>query len=334
MYSSNLSHSEINHKIKTAHERIRGHVAETALISSPRLSAQLVSSVYLKLENRQITGSFKLRGATNKLLSLSTQERSRGVVTASSGNHGLAVAHAAAALGIPAAIYLPESASPEKVAKLRALAADLHFVPGDPLNGEVTARRVAQETGRAFISPYNDPEVIAGQGTVGVELLAQRPNLDAVFVSVGGGGLISGVAAYLKAERPEIAIIGCLPLNSPVMAESVRAGEIVEMESLPTLSDGTAGGIEPGAITFPFCQTLVDSWILVTEEQIADGVRLMHGLHGERVEGSAGVAVAALLTDAARWRGKTVAAILCGGNIPEPLFREIVGDPPNEEAES
>lgn len=324
MYTDSLSHLEINHKIKAAHERIRERISRTPLIPSPRLSAQLVSSVYLKLENRQITGSFKLRGATNKLLSLSPQERAAGVVTASSGNHGLAVAHAAGALGIPAAIYLPESASPEKVAKLRGLAADLHFVAGDPLNAELAAAQVAQETGRAFVSPYNDPEVIAGQGTLGVELLAQRPEVDAVFVSVGGGGLISGVAAHLKAERPGVEIIGCLPLNSPVMAESVRMGEIVEMESLPTLSDGTAGGIEPGAITFPLCQALVDSWILVTEEQIADGVRLIHGLHGERVEGSAGVAVAALLTDAARWRGKTVAVILCGGNIPEAQFREII----------
>jgi threonine dehydratase len=311
-------------EVQSAADRIRPHVVETPLMPSPALSLRTTASVYLKLENRQHTGSFKLRGATNKILSLSDEERARGVVTASTGNHGLAVAHASAQLGVEATIYLPESASPQKVDKLCRFPVDLRFVAGDAVNAEVTARRVGETEGKPYISPYNDPQVMAGQGTIGVELLRQRPALDAVFISVGGGGLIGGIAGYLKAAQPQIQIVGCLPVNSPVMAESVRQGQIIEMETLPTLSDGTAGGIEEGAITFALCQQFVDEWMLVGEREIADAVRLVHREHGEVIEGAAGVAVAALLLRPHRWQGKTVAIVICGGNIDPATFDKII----------
>jgi threonine dehydratase len=316
--------STIFDEVQIAADAIRSHVVETPLMPSPALSLRTTASVYLKLENRQHTGSFKLRGATNKILSLSDRERARGVVTASTGNHGLAVAHASAQLGVAATIYLPESASPQKVEKLRYFPVELRFVAGDAVNAEITARRVGEEEGKPYISPYNDPQVMAGQGTIGVELLRQRPALDAVFISVGGGGLIGGIAGYLKAVRPEIQIVGCLPVNSPVMAESVRQGQIVEMDTLPTLSDGTAGGIEEGAITFAACQQFVDGWMLVGESEIADAVRLVHQEHGEVIEGAAGVAVASLLLRSERWQGKTVAVVICGGNIDTSIFDKIV----------
>ncbi len=309
--------------VLAAEDRIRPYVMETPLIPSPVLSLRTASSVYLKLENRQHTGSFKLRGATNKILSLSEGERRRGVVTASTGNHGLAVAHASAQLGVEATIFLPEGASPRKVEKLRSFPVELRFVAGDAINAELAARQAGEETGKPYISPYNDRGVMAGQGTVAVEMLRQRPNLDTVLVAVGGGGLIGGIAGYLKAAKPEIQVIGCLPLNSPVMAESVRQGQITEMETLPTLSDGTAGGIEEGSVTFEACRHYVDEWMLVGEEEIAAAVRLIHHEHNEVIEGAAGVPVAALLLRPDRWQGKVTGVVVCGGNIDPLLFKQL-----------
>ncbi len=318
--------------ILSAAERIRPHIAETPLIPSPVLSQRTGAVVFLKLENRQTTGSFKLRGATNKLLGLSAQERARGVVSASTGNHGLAVAHAASQLGIAATIFMPEDASPRKVAKLRTFDVELRFVPGDAVHAETTARHTADATGRVFVSPYNDPQIVAGQATVAVEMLRQQPGLDAVFVAVGGGGLIGGIGSYLK-DLPDLGklgrstgvrVVGCLPHNSAVMLESVRAGRIVEMDGLPTLSDGTAGGIEPDAITFELCRRVVDEWLTVSEAEIAEAMRLIYRESGEVIEGAAGVAVAALLQCGQPFAGQTISVVICGGNIDEKSFREIV----------
>lgn len=319
--------------VSVAAQRIRPHVNETPLLPSPHLSELTGASVFLKLENRQITGSFKLRGATNKLLSLSEDERNRGVIAASTGNHGLAVAHAAARLGVDATIFMPESASPRKVAKLRELPVELRFIPGDALNAETSARRAADESGRVFVSPYNDPEIVAGQGTVAVEMLAQQPDLGALFVAVGGGGLIGGIGSYCK-ELPgfpkpgsssEIRVVGCLPENSPVMLESVRAGRIVEMEGLPTLSDGTAGGMEAGSITFDLCRAVVDEWLTVSEAEIGAAMGLVYRESGEVIEGAAGVAVASLLKSGPRFAGQSVGVVICGGNIDSALFQQVVG---------
>ena len=331
-----VSGTDLSQRIQRAESRIRLSVIETPLILSPALSERSGAQVFLKLESRQHTGSFKLRGATNKLLSLSAEERARGVVTASTGNHALAVAHAAAQLDVAATIYLPEAASPRKVEKLNACApieqgrnatsspVTLCRVAGDALNAEISARQAAAERGQVFISPYNDPQIIAGQGTVAVELLRQEPNLDAVFATVGGGGLMSGVASYLKGCGRAVQTVGCQPERSAVMLASVRAGRIVETQSLPTLSDGSAGGVEAQAVTFDLCRQHVDAWLTVSEEEIAQAMRLIYRESGEIIEGAAGVAVASLLQMGRRRAGQRLAVVICGGNVDENTWQQVI----------
>ena len=316
--------TDLSSPIRQAASRIRPHIVETPLLPSPALSERTGASVLLKLENRQHTGSFKLRGATYKLLNLSAQDRARGVVTASTGNHALAVARAAAQLDVAAIIYLPEDASPRKIEKLKAFPVALRRVPGDALNAEISARTAAAQSGQTFISPYNDPHIIAGQGTIAVELLQQQPQLDAVFVTVGGGGLMGGIASYLKGSGSQIQAIGCQPENSAVMLASVRAGRIVETESLPTLSDGSAGGIEPHALTFNLCRDHVDHWLTVSEEEIAAAMRLIYRETGDSIEGAAGVAVASLLKMGNRRAGERLAVVICGGNVDTDTWQRVL----------
>lgn len=301
--------------IGTAAERIRPHVLETPVVPSPALGEATGARVWLKCENQQLTGSFKLRGATNCLMTLDPAARARGVVAASSGNHGIAVSWAGRALGIPVTVFVPEGASSVKVSAMRRLGAEVLAFGTDGLDTEIEARRVATESGRPYVSPYNDPFIVAGQGTVAVELRKQLPDVDVVIVAVGGGGLIGGMAIDLKAPLPHVRIIGAVPSNSPVMAASVHAGQIVEMPTTPTLSDGTAGGIEEGSITFELCRDLVDEWVEVPEDAIARAMR--HCIEQEHmlIEGSAGVAVAAAWKVAESLRGQTVAIVLCGANV-------------------
>ncbi len=320
--------------IAAAHTRLRPYIRETPCDESLALGQRLGGTVLLKGEHLQHTGSFKARGALHKLLCLTAEVRARGVVAASSGNHGAGVAWAARLLGTRALIYVPEQASPAKVAMIRRYGADVLHVGTDGLDTELHAREVAEREGQCYVSPYNDLEVVCGQGTAGVEMAAQAGMLDAVIVSVGGGGLIAGVAAALKASMPRVRVIGALPANSPVMAESVAAGRIVERESYPTLSDGTAGGIEAGAITFPLCQRLVDEWILVDEDAIASAMVQFIDEHHQLIEGSAGAALAALEVHATRGRagglgGARVGVVLCGANIAIPtLLRVLRGSDP------
>jgi len=309
-------------EIRAAAFRLRPYVRETPVERSRALEGG-DHQVYLKLENLQHTGSFKLRGAFNKLLSLTPEQRGRGVVAASSGNHGAAVAWAADALGIRADVFVPVQASATKVAAIRRLGATVTLFGTDGLDTEMEARVVARARGCEYVSPYNDLEVVAGQGTLGSELQLQFPTLDAIFVAVGGGGLIAGVAAELKTKWPNVRVIGCLPESSPVMARSVAAGAIIEMPSLPTLSDGTAGGIEAGSITFPLCQALVDEWITVSEAEIADGVRHCLTVEHMLVEGAAGVAVAGFRRRAASLTGVS-AIVLCGANVTQDVLRTVL----------
>ena len=281
--------------VEEAYERIGPHVRETHLEPSFWLSQESGCRVFLKAEHLQHTGSFKVRGALNKVLSLSAEERGRGVVAASTGNHGAAVAFALEQVGAKGTVFVPRKAAAAKVRAIEQLGAELRHVGEDPLEAELAARRYAAEEGKTYISPYNDERVIAGQGTVGLELAAQLPDADAVFVAVGGGGLVAGIASYLKSLRPSVRIFGCLPSQAPVMAECLKVGRIHEVPSLATLSDGTAGGLEEGAITFPLCKALVDEVILVSEEEIAEALRCFLSAHHQLIEGAAAVAVAAFL---------------------------------------
>jgi threonine dehydratase len=315
---------DIRSEVEEAENRIRKYIRETPLELSSTLGDLSSPSVFLKLENLQHTGSFKVRGALNKLLSLSDDEKRKGVATASTGNHALAVAFGLRKLGIPGTIFLPENVSKTKRQKLERFEIDVEFRPGDPKAVETYARQFSLDEGLVYISPYNDSKVIGGQGTIGVELTRQEPSIDSVFVAVGGGGLISGIGGYLKNLNPETRIIGCLPENSPVMYESVKAERILDWSVKETLSDGTAGGIESESITFEPCQRLVDYLVTVTEAEIVTGLKLLFEDHRLVVEGSAAVAVAAFLKKAEELQGKGVAIVLCGGNVNIKKFKELV----------
>lgn len=311
-------------QIAAAEQRIRPHILLTPLVQSLVLGEATHGEVWLKCENQQLTGSFKLRGATNCLLTLPAAIRARGVVAASSGNHGIAVAHAGRALGVPVTVFVPAGASPVKIGAMRRLGADVRVAGTDGLDTELEARRVADADGLPYVSPYNDAAVMAGQGTVAVELRRQRPTLDVVIVAVGGGGLIGGMALDLKRHRPSVRIIGAVPANSPVMAASVRAGHVVEMPVQPTLSDGTAGGIEADSITFAPCHDLVDEWVEIPEEDIATAMRHCIEVEHMLAEGSAGVAVAACRALGDTLRGAATCVVLCGANVSAEKLKSVL----------
>ena len=310
--------------IVLAAHRIRGHVRETPLDYSHAFSDATGAEVWLKLENLQHAGSFKQRGAFNKLLTMSEEERRAGVVTASSGNHGAAVAYAMQALGITGVVFVPEHTSTSKLDLIRRCGAEVRFHGTDGLDTETFARNYAAENDMAYLSPYNDATVIAGQGTCGVEIVQQLAEVDAVFVAVGGGGLISGVAAFLKSAKPAVRIISCQPAASAVMTESVRAGQLLDLPSEPTLSDGTAGGIEPGSITFELCRDLVDDYVVVSEAEIAEAMRQFIDAQHQLLEGAAGVALAGLLAKQESVAGKKVVVIICGGNVSRDTLRTVI----------
>jgi threonine dehydratase len=315
---------DIVQEVLQAEHRIRPYIRETPLEYSLPLSEMTGSRVFLKLENLQYTGSFKVRGAMNALLSLTPEQRIRGIVTASSGNHGIAVAFGLHTLKMHGTIFVPEETSSAKVAAIRNYGADIRFWGTDSVVTEVYARSYAAQHDMVYISPYNDERVVGGQGTIGVELCRQIEHVDVVLAALGGGGMISGIASYLKTVFTHAEIIGCSPEHSPVMAKSVLAGQILEMESMPTLSDGTAGGVEQDAITFPLCQQLVDDYILVSEGEIRQAMRLCIETHHMLIEGAAGVPLAALLKTPERFREKTVVVILCGANLSLETLKTIL----------
>jgi threonine dehydratase len=271
----------------------------------------------------QHTGSFKLRGAMNKIHSLFYDELERGIVTASNGNHGIAVCYAAQRVGVSPQVFVRHGASEAKLSLIELLGGQPAFYGNDPLEAELKARETANQNGQVFISPYNDAQVIAGQGTIGVELHQQLKEIDAVFVTVGGGGLISGIATYLKAVSPRTRIVGCWPRNSPVMHECLKAGKIFNCPEQPTISDSTAGGLEPDSITFGICAKLIDDHVLVSEDEIKRAMRLLTEKERWIVEGAAGVALAALLIERQRFAGQRVVVLLCGRNIAAETLRDL-----------
>jgi threonine dehydratase len=292
-------------------------VRQTPLEYSAELGA------WLKLEHLQHTGSFKFRGASNKMALLTPEQAAAGVVTASNGNHGLAVAAASQARGIAAEVFVSSHVSSTKARRIEAMGARIHCEGEDSLIAELAARRAAGATGRVFVSPYNDRDVVAGQGSVAVELHRQLPQLDAVFVAVGGGGLIGGIGAYLKNVSPQTEIVGCWPRNSPVMHHCLQAGSIVEVAEQPTLSESTAGGIEPGSVTFDVCRRVIDRSVLVSEEEILRAMRLVLDTEHWVIEGAAGVAVAAFLKEASRWQARNAVVVICGRNVSSEVMQKL-----------
>jgi len=298
-------------RIQGAETVIRPYIRETPV----ERCRWLEDDVWLKLENFQVTGSFKARGAMHKLLCLGDERRAKGVISASSGNHGAAVAWGAGGLDCQALVCVPEVASPAKIAAIRGYGAEVRVHGHDCVVAEAYARKKALDEQRTYVSPYNDPEVVLGQGTIGVELERQLGEFDAVFIALGGGGLIAGVGLYLKKALPNVEIVACSPDQSPAMHACLEAGRILDVPCHATLSDATAGGVEAGAITFDLCRQVVDQSILVTEAEIAEAMRQVLTSHHMLVEGAAGVAVAAYHKVAHRYRGKRVAIVVCGANI-------------------
>ena len=316
----------IQKEVEEAYERIKPHVRETFLEKSIFYSQKGNANVFLKMENLQHTGSFKVRGAMNKILSLSKEELKRGVVTASTGNHGAAVAFSLGKLGAKGIVFVSTKASSSKIDAIKRLGAEVREFGDDPIEAENFARKYAEENGLTYIPPYNDPKTIGGQGTIGVELLKQLDDIDAVIISVGGGGLISGIAGYLKSVKPDIEIIGCSPENSKVMIQSIEMGKLVgDLPSLPTISDGTGGGIEDGSITFEACREFVDEYVTVTEDEIKQNLIEFMDTHHMQIEGAAAVTIAAYLKIRKKYVGKNIVLVLCGANIGIETLKDVIG---------
>jgi threonine dehydratase len=300
-------------------------VRRTPLVRSDPLSRALDRDVHLKLETLQETGAFKLRGATNRLLALSEAERERGVVAVSTGNHARAVAHAAKALGVPVTVFMSSLVPANKVEAVRALGAEVEIAGDSQDAAEVDARRRAAERSRAFVSPFDDRWIIAGQGTIGLELLEDLPGLDAVLVPLSGGGLIGGIALALKSAGPGIRVIGVTMARGAAMHESLRAGRPVEVIEEPSLADSLGGGIgRDNRYTFALARDVVDEVVLVDEDEIAAGMAHCYWHEQQIVEGAAAVGVAALLAGKVAIPGERIVVVLSGRNVDMRRFTEIV----------
>eukprot|EP01135_Chromosphaera_perkinsii_P012286 Nk52_evm23s2630 gene=Nk52_evmTU23s2630 len=346
---SSLCHQLFERIVKTE-AKIRPYIRKTPLEFSPWLSGgegavdhknNNTTSVFLKLESEQLTGSFKVRGALSKVLNSSEEERERGFVTSSTGNHALGCAFALQLVNASGVICMPVNTSASKIEPLiyqqkkNPGQIKLDYFGTDCVESEKRGRDLAEQTGKTYIPPYNDLDIMSGQGTTGFEIWEQCPDVDAVFVSVGGGGLISGIGGYMKYQEIEkkrrtggkgIQIIGCLPEKSPVMGECVKAGKIIEMEIEETISDGTAGGVEEGSVTFEYCQKFVDEWVCVSEDEIKGAMYGVFDKHHKVVEGSAGVAVASYLKVKERFAGMKVAIVCCGSNVKTQVMRDLLNE--------
>ncbi len=312
-------------EIWKARKRIAHLVEETPLVYSPGLSKAYQASVYLKLEFIQPTKSFKLRGAANKILSLKQEERQRGVATFSTGNHGLAVAYVAGKLGIPAAIFISERVTGVKVNNLRALGANLVIYGDNQDDAEDYCYKKAKEEDWVVVKPFDDPMVIAGQGTIGLEILEQLPDLDTVIVPLSGGGLISGIALALKNNLSHLRVIGVSMKGSPVMYHSLKKGRPVNLEEKSTLADSLLGGIGlDNRYTFSIVKTCVDEVVLVSEEAIAAGMASLFREERMAVEGAAATTVAVLDEHKLIGPDSRVALILSGSNIDALSFIKAI----------
>jgi threonine dehydratase len=313
--------------IYRARQAVAPWVRRTPLVRSEALSARTGGNVHLKLETLQETGAFKLRGAANRLLQLSDAERERGVVAVSTGNHARAVAHAAKALGVPAVVCMSSLVPDNKVAAVRAAGAEVRIAGRNQDEAEEAARQLAAERGLVFVSPFDDPHVIAGQGTIGLELLEDLPALDCVLVPLSGGGLIGGIALALKSADDSIRVIGVSMERGPAMVRSLEAGRPVPVEEEPSLADSLGGGIGlDNRYTFALARDLVDETVLVSETEIAAAMAHLYWQEQQITEGGAAVGVAALLAGKVEAQGANLVAVLSGRNVDMRRFSEIVAN--------
>ncbi len=311
-------------EIERARDRLQGHIKHTPLVRSESLSQHAGAPVFLKLENLQPTGSFKLRGATNAVRSLSKEERQNGLVTASTGNHGRALAHAASMQGATATICLSSLVPRNKIDAIRDLGADIRIVGKSQDDAMKEVARLVTQEGMKPVPPFDDPCVIAGQGTTGLEIIDDLPDVETVLIPLSGGGLAAGIAIAVKAKRPKARIIGISMQRGAAMVASLKTGRPVDVEELDTLADSLGGGIGiNNRWTFAICKALLDEVILLDENEIADGIKHAALLENQTIEGAAAVGVGAILSKKTRPAGPT-AIIISGGNIDPEQHRAII----------
>ncbi len=313
-----------------ARARIQPFVTRTPLISC-NCSSELPSddmSIYLKLENLQTTGSFKIRGATNAIMALSSAERKTGVTTFSTGNHGLAVAHVAKQVGSRAIICISNEVPSAKVEAIRRTGAELRVVGKSQDDAEEYCYRLSKQEGLTVIKPFDDPYVIAGQGTIALEIMEDLPHVDTVIVPLSGGGLISGIALGLKSSNPSIRVIGVSMEHGAAMYESIKAGTPTEITEYPTYADSLRGGIGlNNRYTFSLVQSLVDDIIRIPESGIKDGMRFMIKQHHMIIEGASATGIGAILSREIKKLGRKVVIIVSGSNVDDKYVQEIMTNP-------
>jgi threonine dehydratase len=307
--------------IRAAAQRIQGAVIRTPMLVSRTLSEVIGAEIWLKFENLQFTAAYKERGALNKLLQLTDEERSRGVIAASAGNHAQAVAYHAKRLGIPAIIVMPESTPTVKVTQTEGHGAKVVLYGSIVDDAFAKARELALENGYTFVHAFDDPQIIAGAGTVGLEMLEDAPDLDAITVPIGGGGLMSGVSIAARALKPDIELIGVEAELYPSMKCAIQGC------NLPLGGDTLAEGIavkQPGELTSRILKDLASDVVLVSERDLERAVAMLVGIEKTVVEGAGAAGLAAMLADPARFKGKKVATLLCGGNIDTHLLANVL----------
>jgi threonine dehydratase len=314
--------------VNAARTRLRGVAVHTPLEASPALAEEIgAAEIRLKREELQPTGAFKLRGASNKVAVIAEGRPEAALVTASSGNHGIAVASAAVRHDMRLTVLVGRSVSPAKLERLRALETRRITVEltGDDTDSAEAEGRRRDDAGHAiYISPYNDPDVVAGQATVAVEILEDWPDVDTIVVPIGGGGLIGGIGLWAKAVKPGLRLIGVQPAASPPMYAYFETGSTEPMPIAPTLADGVAGNIERDSLTWKLCRSLVDEVIVVDEEAIADAMRWTIGVQHTLLEGSAVLGIAALRAGMADAGGRNVAVVTTGRNVAPETLRTVL----------
>ena len=310
--------------IQDARKAVAPFIKCTPLVQSQFLTTFCGCPLFLKLENLQITGSFKPRGVFNKLLHLSAEEKNKGIITASAGNHGQALAFAAQKLDHYARVVVPTNTPKVKIDGIKKYGADLVLFGETYDEAERKAKELARKDECAYISPYNDELIIAGHGTIGLEIIEALPDVDTVMVPLGGGGLISGVSIAVKNLRPGVQVVGVQSQSSPVMYESLKAGKIVDIQKAgtPSVAEGLSGNV--GLITFEIVQKYVDKVVLVKEETLKHAVYLLWKYDKQVVEGSGAAAVAPVMENKPLFEGKTVVSVVTGGNIDGDLFQNIL----------
>jgi threonine dehydratase len=318
--------------IRAAANRIRGHVLRTPMALSASLTERMGVPVHLKLESHQRTGAFKLRGATNAMLSLSADQREHGVVAASTGNHGRALAYAARSVGSKATICMSGLVPENKIAEVKRLGATVKIVGRSQDEAHEEVDRLVAEEGMIMVPPFDDADVIAGQGTIGLEMVEDLPDVEMILVQVSGGGLASGITAAVKALRPGTTVIGITMDRGAAMKLSIDAGRPVSVEEYPSLADSLGGGIGlHNRLTFAMCSTLLDDIVLVTEPEIAEGIRHAYSQEREVLEGAGAIGIAALLAGKVKPKGPT-AVLLSGRNIDMRRHRHIINGGELEDA--